>query len=70
MSDYFKSLDPAASARYSAKLRLLGLSEKDDPFASGNNEKYVNDMCLWPPVEFVHIFCYFIDRPGHVSASN
>ena len=44
MSDYFKSLYPAATARYSDKLRLLGLTEKDDPFAFGNDEKYVNDM--------------------------
>jgi hypothetical protein len=21
-------------------------------------------MTLWPPVEFGHIFCYFVERPG------
>lgn len=64
MSEYFESLDPAATARYLAKLRLLGLTEKDDPFASCNDQKFVDDMRLWPPVEYAHIFCYFIDRPG------
>ena len=64
LSDCFKSFDPAATVKYSAKLRFLTLTKKDDPFIAGNDEKYVNDMRLWPPVEFAHIFSYFIDHPG------
>jgi hypothetical protein len=58
MSDYFVSLDPVAKDRYRQKLKLLGL---EDPYLDAG---YVDDMTLWPPVEFGHIFCYFIERPG------
>lgn len=62
MSDYFQALDPIAKERYLQKLRLLGLHEKDDPYT--NSDEFVDDMTLWPPVEFGHIFCYFVERPG------
>ena len=31
-----------------------------------NEMKFVDNMALWPTVEFGHIiiFCYFIERPG------
>ena len=64
MSEYSKSLDPAAIARYVVKLQLLGLAEADDPFAPWNGIKFVDNMKLWPRVEYPHIFCYFMDRPG------
>ena len=64
MSDYFKALDPVARGRYLEKLRLLGMSEEDDPYAASNEDKFVEDMSRWPPVEFGHIFCYFVERPG------
>ena len=31
MSDYFMALEPVAKERYLEKLRLLSMSEKDDP---------------------------------------
>ena len=46
MSDYFKNLDPAASNRYLAKLRILGLGTNDDPFAASNAANFVDDMKL------------------------
>ncbi len=64
MSEYYRSLDALAKGRYLEKLQLLGLDESGDPFADHNAEKFVDDMSLWPPVEYGHIFCYFIDRPG------
>ena len=62
MSDYFVSLDSAAKERYCQRLGLLGLDENSDPYR--NAEDFVDDMTLWPPVEYGHIFCYFIERPG------
>ena len=56
------SLDPVAKERYRQKLKILGLDEKCDPYLDDGG--YVDDMTLWPPVEFGHIFCYFIERPG------
>ena len=64
MSDYYKQLDPIARKRYAEKLCLLNLKEDDDPYLSNNSSKFTGDMSKWPPVEFGHIFCYFIERPG------
>ena len=61
LSKYVDSLDGVAKSRYLEKLRVIGLAATDDPYASGN---FQNAMQLWPPVEFGHIFCYFIQRPG------
>lgn len=64
MSDYFKSLDSTDRRRYSQKLQLIGLKEDEDPYLLQNTEKFVDNMSRWPPVEFGHIFCYYIERPG------
>ena len=61
LREYVDSLDGVAKSRYFDKLKALGLAATDDPYASGD---FQNAMRLWPPVEFGHIFCYFIERPG------
>ena len=63
------ALEPVAKERYMEKLRLLSMSEKDDPYASSNEMKFVDNMALWPAVEFGPIFCYFIERPGTLTSS-
>ena len=64
MSDYYKKLDSIAKTRYLEKLKLLGLDEKDDPYDPINSRNFVDDMIRWPAVEYGHIFCYYIQRPG------
>ena len=64
MTDYFQALDPVAKARYTEKLLLVGLSEQEDPYKLWKDGKLKDNMKLWPPVEYGHIFCYFVDRPG------
>ena len=64
MSVYFESLDDKAKARYRTKLELAGLSLQSDPYAPENQEKFQEDMTAWPPVEYGHIFAYFVRRPG------
>ena len=64
MSEEYQSLDPAARARYLAKLQVLGLKEDDDPFATWNDSRFEDNMSLWPPMEYPHIFCYFVEHPG------
>ena len=61
-SDYYKALDPIAKARYADKLKYLNLKDTDDPYC--NDDKFVDNMRKWPAIEFGHIFCYYIDRPG------
>ena len=53
------ALEPVAKERYMEKLRLLSMSEKDDPHASSNEMKFVDNMALWPAVEFGYIFCKY-----------
>ena len=64
MSDYCLSLDRIARERYEEKLGLLRLKVNDDPYASWNADSFIDDMTLWPPVEFGHFFCYFVERSG------
>ena len=60
---YFDSLDDAGRQRYLDKLFMLSLSVENDPYAATNSKTFVKDMSLWPPGEFGHILCFFIDRP-------
>ena len=66
MSAYFQSLDVVARVRYQEKFTLLGFSVSEDPYELWSKEKFVQCTCmsLWPPVEYGHIFCYFVERPG------
>ena len=64
MSEYFKRLQDRAGVRYVEKLRLIGLGESDDPYSESNSAKFVDDLTLWPAVEYGHIFGYFVARPG------
>ena len=65
MSEYFERLlPPEAKASYSVKLELLGLSNQDDSYAVSNEDKFVSDMSLWTPLEYGHIYCYFVQHPG------
>ena len=69
MSSYFNGLDPIARGRYEEKLTLLGLSKQEGPYLLWNTDKFVESMSLWPPVEYGHIFCYFVERPGVFTRS-
>ena len=55
ISDYCSSLDPIARRRYADMLKLLGLSEMEDSYVLC---KFIDNMTLWPPLGFGHIFCY------------
>ena len=64
VSQYFEGLSAIAKQRYLDKLSLLNLSKEDDPYLDENSKYFKNDMTIWPAVEFGHIFCYFVERPG------
>ena len=64
MSTYLRSLDPVARERYTKRLDVLGLKEEDDPYAERNSHKFKDDLASWPSIEYGHIFCYFVQRPG------
>ena len=59
LREHVDSLDGVAKSRYFNKLKALGSAATDDPYAS---DDFQSAMRLWPPVEFTHIFCYFIER--------
>jgi len=62
MSEYFDSLRDDDKERYEAKLDAIGLQLEKDPY--GGERDYKADMTSWPPVEYGHIFAYFITRLG------
>ena len=64
MSESYKSLGSSEKARYIAKLEAVGLTLEDDPYAKESGGKFDTDMTSWPPLEYGHIFAYFITRPG------
>ena len=62
--EYIRSLSPVARERYVAKLATMGLAEREGPYS--NISRFIDDMIMtsWPPVEYGHIYGYFIQRPG------
>ena len=55
MSSYVTSLDPVARDRYNEKLKLLDLSETEEPYELWKTDKFVDDRrCgqLWSMVIF------------------
>ena len=64
MSDIALCLVWLSKGTYLDKLKLLGLEEGGSPYFELNVETFVDDTTLWPHVEYGHIFCYFVDRPG------
>ncbi len=64
MSEYCKSLEGVAKQRYTKKINLLGHQEEDEPYSERSLLKFIDDLTLWPPVEYGHNICYFVERPG------
>ncbi len=64
MSEYSSSLDPVARGRYLKRLEVLGLKENDDTYTEENSGRFIDDIASWPPIEYGHIFCYFVERSG------
>ena len=53
-----RALDSGVKARYKEKLELAGLASEKDPYGPVN---FKDDMV---PLEYGHIFGYFIRHPG------
>ena len=51
-----QTLDRIAKNRYTEKIHLICLSEDADPYKLRNDKDMVDNMTLWPPVEYGHIF--------------
>ena len=62
--DYWQGLCSSQKELYSKKLQLLQLS--DDLYAI-MEEKWKDDVALWPKVEFGQIYIYLIDTPGQFT---
>ena len=52
MGEYFLQLQNQAKARYVEKLHLLGLVECDDPYDDSNSSKFMDNLTLWPAIEY------------------
>ena len=67
---YCSCLPEVERERYKKKLQLLYNSTDSevllDPFIE-NEEKWKDDITLWPPIEFGQIYTYLIDSPGQFT---
>ena len=67
---YMDSLAAPEKRRYREKLQVLYNSNDSgvlvDPY-SVEDEKWKDDVSLWPPVEFGEIYTYLIDTPGQFT---
>ena len=55
------SLDAEVKVRYEKKLQLIGLATCPYKLSS---EAWIDDVTLWPPVEFPDIVLYLLQTPG------
>ena len=58
MASYFHDLSMTGKERYKAKLEVVGLTVKDDPYMPCNAARFCTKMSLWPKIEYGHIFAY------------
>ena len=67
---YEKTLLDAEKRRYRAKLEVLyGTRDSKaliDPYEIGE-DKWKDDITLWPPVDFGDIYTYLVDTPGEFT---
>lgn len=58
MSQYLRGLLELARAHYVKKLQLIGLQGTDNPYSKENESRLRDNMTLWLPVEYGHIYSY------------
>ena len=46
--------------RYTNKVGLVGIQEEHEPYSERSTLRFIS----WPPIEYGHIYCYFVLRPG------
>ena len=67
---YVKTLPDAEKRRYRAKLEVLyNTSDPNvliDPYEIEEDE-WIDDVTLWPPVDFGDIYTYLVDTPGEFT---
>lgn len=69
-SKYLDSLSSVAKERYIRKLECLygGPGVPTDkllcPYDDITDDQWTDDVSQWPPVEFGHLYLYFVETPG------
>ena len=67
---YLDSLPAVAKERYIRKLQCLygGSGVSMDkllcPYDDITDDQWADDVSQWPPVEFGHVYMYFVETPG------
>ena len=64
MSQYSESLGSIEKARCIAKLQAVSLTLELDPYSKQSGRNFETNMTIWPPLEYSHIFGYFITYLG------
>ena len=61
---YFSMLPTAEKNRYIHKIELFSKKKFNDSLDPYQMTEWVDDLALWPPVEFGSIYSYLIDTNG------
>ena len=64
MSQYYESLGSKEKVRYMNKLDAVVLTVEDDPYSKESGRNVETNMTSWPPLQYRHIFAYFIACPS------
>ena len=65
--DYVIRLSEGEQKHYERKLKILYGNEKVVYPYRIPNERWKDNLSLWPPVEFGQIYTYLIDTPGQFT---
>ena len=64
---YFSSLPDPEKKRYMSKIELISKKKFDNDVDPYEMKGWVDDVSLWPPIEFGSIYAYLIDTPGEFT---
>ena len=72
MSEYYLGLSEEGKERYQRKLKVSGLLLKEDhPIDPANDTRFLDNMGLWPQMEYGNILYYgIVASSGMVRSSS
>ena len=66
-TEYFSTLPEVERQRYVTKVELITKKKFDEALDPYQIADWVDDISLWPPVEFGSLYAYLIETPGEFT---
>ena len=64
---YFSTLPDAEKRRYKLKVESFSKEEFSNAVDPYEMDGWIDDLSLWPPIDFGSIYSYLIDTPGEYT---